>query len=83
MLFGVMFSTSFFQSEYLSVINYLSSIVKWGNQDNFKHFFFFFWRKDFARTKTCHTLELYARVKIVVFVVSCYLIFVLLADFRL
>ena len=46
----------------------VSSIVKWGNQDNFKPVFFF-WRKDFTRTKTRHTLEFYERVKIVVFVV--------------
>ena len=30
MLISVIFITSFFQSKYLSVINYLSSIVKWG-----------------------------------------------------
>ena len=34
---------------------HLSSIVKWGYQDNFKPVnFFFFWRKDFACTKTHH-----------------------------
>ena len=34
---------------------YVSSIVYWGYQDNFKLFFsFFFWWIDFTRTKTRH-----------------------------
>ena len=32
---------------------HLSSIVNWGYLNNFKPVYFF-WRKDFARTKTCH-----------------------------
>ena len=39
-----------------------SSIVYWGYQDNFKPVYFF-WQKDFACTKTRHTLEVYACVK--------------------
>ena len=43
-----------------------TSIVYWGYQDNFKPvylFIYFFWEKDFARTKRRHTLEVYTRVK--------------------
>ena len=37
-------------------------MVYWGYQDNFKPVYFL-WRKDFACTKTRHTLEVYTRVK--------------------
>ena len=42
MLISVVFITNFFQSEYLSVINYLSSMVNSGYQGNFKLLYFFY-----------------------------------------
>ena len=44
MLISVIFITTFFQSEYLSVINYLSSMVNSGYQGNFKFLYFFYKR---------------------------------------
>ena len=44
MLISVIFITKFFQSEYLSVINYLSSMVNSGYQGNFKFLNFFYKR---------------------------------------
>ena len=39
---SVVFTTNFFQSEYLSVVSYLSSMVNGGYQGNFKLVYFFF-----------------------------------------
>ena len=41
MLISVVFITNFFQSEYLSVVSYLSSMVNGGYQGNFKLVYFF------------------------------------------
>ena len=41
MLMSVVFTTNFFQSEYLSVVSYLSSMVNGGYQGNFKLVYFF------------------------------------------
>ena len=61
MLISVIFSTSSFQFEYFSVINYLSSIVKWDYQANFKPLLFS-WRKDFTRTKSTKTTFILLKV---------------------
>ena len=64
MLISIIFSTSFFQTEYLSVINYLSSIVKWDYQDNFKPVYFFLKEKVSRAQKHVTPRSLCAREKL-------------------
>ena len=42
----------------------VSSIVKWGYQDNFKPVYFFFLRKDFAHKKILHKQKSTIKTKI-------------------
>ena len=66
---------------------HVSSIVKWGHQDNFKTDFFFFYEKvSYAqkapkhKTSNFHLLRSLCAQKTVAFVAFCLLIFVLLVN---
>ena len=66
---------------YFSILQAVSSIVKWGYQDSFKPVFFFFLRKDFACTKSIkrktndfYPLKIFCAQKIVALLFSVCLI---------
>ena len=73
MLISAIFITAFFQSEYLSVINYLSSMVNSGYQGNFKFLYFFYKRILHApkaqkrKQATFLTLDVFMRIKMLPF----------------